>query len=198
MNATDKQVGGTHYKTAIQPVQYIHANGLNFFEGNVVKYITRHRKKGGKEDLKKAIHYIEMLIQFEYPEPKTFGSDNFEHPNAKSAVNPLLVDNIEEDGTISFANGEKIDISDLTPIGGGLVEWSKELKTMQVNIPDDAHAEVENIYPFKPDGYITNPKNKNGSCIGCMFSTFKRCSAPSLSIAAYCRKERIIYTSLKQ
>lgn len=65
-STTDKQVGGTHYKTAIQPVQYIHANGLNFFEGNVIKYITRHRSKGGKADLEKAIHYIEMLIQFEY------------------------------------------------------------------------------------------------------------------------------------
>ncbi len=66
MNPTDKQVGGTHYQTPIQPVQYIHANNLNFFEGNVVKYITRHRHKGGKADLEKAIHYIEMLIQFEY------------------------------------------------------------------------------------------------------------------------------------
>ena len=197
MNPTEKQIGDTHYKTTIQPVQYIHANGLNFFEGNVVKYITRHRNKGGRADLEKAIHYIEMLIQFEYPETSTFGSDNFEQPNAKSAVNPLLVDNIEEDGTISFANGEKINISDLKPIGGGLVEWSKELKTMQVNIPDDAHAAVEYIYFFEPDGYITNPKNKKGSCIGCMFSTFKRCSAPSLSMTAYCRKERIIYTSVK-
>lgn len=67
-SATEKQVGGTHYKTAIQPVQYIHANGLNFFEGNVIKYITRHRSKGGKVDLEKAMHYIEMLIQFEYKE----------------------------------------------------------------------------------------------------------------------------------
>lgn len=68
MNPTDTQVGGEHYRTKIQPVEYIHANNLNFFEGNVVKYITRHRNKGGKQDLEKAIHYIEMLIQFEYTE----------------------------------------------------------------------------------------------------------------------------------
>lgn len=68
MNATYKQIGGTHYKTTIQPVQYIHANNLNFFEGNVIKYITRHSSKGGKADLEKAIHYIEMLMEFEYPE----------------------------------------------------------------------------------------------------------------------------------
>lgn len=68
MNPTDTQVGGEHYRTQIQPVEYIYANNLNFFEGNVVKYITRHRRKGGKQDLQKAIHYIEMLIQFEYTE----------------------------------------------------------------------------------------------------------------------------------
>lgn len=68
MNPTNKQIGGTHYKTAIQPVQYIYANNLNFFEGNVIKYITRHRSKGGKADLEKAIHYIEMLMEFEYSE----------------------------------------------------------------------------------------------------------------------------------
>ena len=66
MNPTEKQIGGDHYQTKIQPVEYIHANGLNFFEGNVIKYITRHRRKGGNADLEKAIHYIEMLIQFEY------------------------------------------------------------------------------------------------------------------------------------
>jgi hypothetical protein len=62
-----RQVGGDHYKTAsIQPVEYIRANNLNFFEGNAVKYITRHRVKGGKADLEKAIHYLEMEIANSY------------------------------------------------------------------------------------------------------------------------------------
>ena len=66
MSALDKQVGGSHYKDmAIQPVEYIHKNGLGFCEGNVVKYITRWKTKNGIEDLKKVIHYAELLIQME-------------------------------------------------------------------------------------------------------------------------------------
>ncbi len=66
MSALDKQVDGDHYKNqAIQPVEYIHANNLDFFEGNVVKYVTRWRNKNGLADLEKAKHYIELLIQLE-------------------------------------------------------------------------------------------------------------------------------------
>ena len=66
MNATDTQVGGSHYKDmAIQPVQYIHANGIGFLEGNVIKYTTRWRDKGGLSDLRKARHYLDMLIELE-------------------------------------------------------------------------------------------------------------------------------------
>lgn len=65
--AKEIQVGGNHYKDLkIQPIEYIHANGLDYFEGNVVKYITRHRKKNGKQDLEKAKHYIDLLIELEY------------------------------------------------------------------------------------------------------------------------------------
>lgn len=61
------QVGGTHYeKMKIQPVEYIHANGLDFFEGNVVKYVTRHRSKNGAEDIKKAIDYCKMILKLDY------------------------------------------------------------------------------------------------------------------------------------
>jgi hypothetical protein len=66
MSALDKQVSGNHYKDkGIQPIIYIHANNLGFCEGNVVKYVTRWREKGGVADLRKAIHYIELLIQLE-------------------------------------------------------------------------------------------------------------------------------------
>lgn len=68
LSVLNKQVGGDHYKQDIQPVEYIKANNLDFFEGSVVKYITRWRKKGGVEDLKKAVHYLEMLIEFETTE----------------------------------------------------------------------------------------------------------------------------------
>ena len=66
MSALETQVAGSHYKDkAIQPVQYIHANRIGFFEGNVIKYVTRWRDKGGVADLRKAQHYIELLIELE-------------------------------------------------------------------------------------------------------------------------------------
>ncbi len=60
------QVGGQHYKDmAIQPVEFVHANGIGYFEGCAIKYLARWRKKNGVEDLKKAIHFIELLIELE-------------------------------------------------------------------------------------------------------------------------------------
>lgn len=68
LNPLDRQVAGNHYKDlAIQPVEYIHANGLDYFEGNVVKYVTRWRTKGGLADLQKARHYVDLLIALEFP-----------------------------------------------------------------------------------------------------------------------------------
>jgi hypothetical protein len=65
-NPLEVQVGGNHYKELpIQPVQYIFENGIGYFEGNVIKYVTRWRSKGGVADLEKARHYIDMLIDFE-------------------------------------------------------------------------------------------------------------------------------------
>lgn len=68
-NPLDRQVGGGHYiERGIQPIEYILSNNLNFPEGCVIKYVTRHRYKNGKQDLIKAIHYLEFLINHEYPE----------------------------------------------------------------------------------------------------------------------------------
>lgn len=69
--ATDKQVGGSHYQLPIQPIEYILANGLGYCEANVVKYVSRWRNKGGVQDLKKAIHYLEMLIEQEEKDAST-------------------------------------------------------------------------------------------------------------------------------
>ena len=67
VSALDKQVSGNHYKDkGIQPIVYIHANDLGFCEGNVVKYVTRHKEKNGAADIKKAIHYLELLLELEY------------------------------------------------------------------------------------------------------------------------------------
>ena len=66
-NATDKQVGGQHYKSmGIQPIEYIHKNNLDYFQGNVVKYISRHKSKNGAQDVQKAIHYCELILQMQY------------------------------------------------------------------------------------------------------------------------------------
>ena len=62
--AIKEQVGGNHYKDmAIQPIEYILKNGLGYCEGNVIKYISRYQFKNGVEDLKKAKHYIDLLIE---------------------------------------------------------------------------------------------------------------------------------------
>jgi len=66
MSATDMQVGGNHYKNMkIQPINYIQANDLGFCAGNVVKYVSRYQSKNGVEDLRKARHYIDLLIEAE-------------------------------------------------------------------------------------------------------------------------------------
>ena len=65
-NALGKQVDGGHYKDLkIQPIEYIHANNIPFAEGNIIKYVTRWRAKGGIKDLEKAKHFIELLIELE-------------------------------------------------------------------------------------------------------------------------------------
>jgi hypothetical protein len=66
MSVLENQVGGDHYRNkAIQPIQYIMANKLPFCEGNIVKYITRWREKGGVEDLRKIKEYCDFLIKEE-------------------------------------------------------------------------------------------------------------------------------------
>lgn len=64
MSANDTQHGGTHYKDKpVQPWDFIAANGIGYFEGNAIKYLCRWKEKGGIEDLRKAKHYIEKLIE---------------------------------------------------------------------------------------------------------------------------------------
>lgn len=61
------QVGGTHYKDMeIQPIEYIIKNKLDFPQGSIVKYISRYRKKGQAEDVKKVIHFAVLILQLEY------------------------------------------------------------------------------------------------------------------------------------
>ncbi len=66
MSALDTQVGGDHYKKLkIQPVEYMHANGIPFIEGCIIKYASRWRDKGGIADLEKIKHFAQLLIDLE-------------------------------------------------------------------------------------------------------------------------------------
>lgn len=66
MSANDKQHGGTHYKSQVVQVwDFITANNIPYLEGNAIKYLSRWRDKGGIEDLRKALHYVEKLIELE-------------------------------------------------------------------------------------------------------------------------------------
>ena len=72
MTVYDKQIGGKHYiKYKIQPSKFVVENKLLYPEGTVIKYILRHQDKGGKEDLLKAIHFIEMIIERDYSNEPT-------------------------------------------------------------------------------------------------------------------------------
>lgn len=67
MSALDMQVSGDHYsKLKIQPIEFIQANDLDFFQGNIVKYATRHKDKNGVDDLRKVIHYAQLAIELQY------------------------------------------------------------------------------------------------------------------------------------
>ena len=71
MSAYKKQGGGSHYlKFKIQPSRFVVENKLLYPEGTVIKYILRHQDKGGKEDLEKAKHFIDMIIKRDYENEK--------------------------------------------------------------------------------------------------------------------------------
>ena len=70
-----KQIGGDHYQSmTIQPSEFINKNNLPFAEGNAIKYLCRHKQKGQRKDLEKAIHYCQMAIDRDYPDKKDTAS----------------------------------------------------------------------------------------------------------------------------
>lgn len=67
--ALQTQVGGSHYKALpIQPVEFCQRNRLGYCESSAIKYLCRHRTKGRRQDLEKAKHFIDLLLQMEYPQ----------------------------------------------------------------------------------------------------------------------------------
>ena len=71
MSVWKKQVGGNHYKKyKLQPSRFVTENKLLYPEGCVIKYVVRHQDKGGKQDLEKAKHMIDMIIERDYSKPE--------------------------------------------------------------------------------------------------------------------------------
>ena len=67
MSAYKKQIGGSHYKSMVmQPSEFINKNRLPFAEGSAIKYICRHAAKGKEQDIHKAMHYLEMILERDY------------------------------------------------------------------------------------------------------------------------------------
>ena len=83
-SALDEQVGGDHYKKlGIQPIELIRDINANFFQGNVIKYVTRYKDKNGIKDLEKAKHYLELIEEL--------------HPNNNSSkITPYVVDKVND------------------------------------------------------------------------------------------------------
>ena len=101
-NPYDTQVGGSHYKDMkIQPSEFINKNKLQFAEGNAIKYICRHASKGQEQDLEKAKHYIDMIIDRDYGDDaeksKVFASDNIKVTYGDVSISDEYIKSIPKD-----------------------------------------------------------------------------------------------------
>ena len=77
MKPSDCQIGGNHYKDfAIQPAEFIQRNNIDWLSGNIIKYACRHAAKHGADDVRKIIHYAQLLLEWQYGEPSDFYSDS--------------------------------------------------------------------------------------------------------------------------
>lgn len=101
------QHGGKHYKEkGIQPIEYANANDLSFFQGNVVKYVTRYKDKKGVEDVKKAIHYLQMILEFEYGVLTDFSYSDTEE------IEELQTEDISEDTLSNYLKTLNVKVVD--------------------------------------------------------------------------------------
>ena len=108
-NPYDKQVGGDHYQNMkIQPAEFINKNQMKFAEGNAIKYICRHINKGGKQDLEKAKHYIDMIIERDYGD-ETYKSQTFASSIMEGNDTPTGHGTLSDDIQITYGD---LSISD--------------------------------------------------------------------------------------
>ena len=108
----EKQVGGNHYQTMkIQPAEFINKNKMLFAEGNAIKYICRHINKGGEQDLQKAKHYIDMIIERDYGDDseksKVFAGVSIKDPVDSDDIK-ISYSNEELNGAIYYPSGASV------------------------------------------------------------------------------------------
>ena len=108
----DKQVGGDHYQTMkIQPAEFVNKNKMLFAEGNAIKYICRHINKGGKQDLEKAKHYIDMIIERDYGD-ETYKSQTFASSIMEGNDTPTGHSTLSDDIQVTYSDLSNLSISD--------------------------------------------------------------------------------------
>jgi len=108
----DTQVGGDHYKKMkIQPSEFINKNEMQFAEGNAIKYICRHGSKGRLQDLEKAKHYIDMIIERDYADEAKNSSVDSGLDISYEGLSPTFVANMKgaDEIKVSYANEELND-----------------------------------------------------------------------------------------
>lgn len=89
MKTLETQIGGNHYKDMnIQPLEFIMANNLPYCEANIIKYICRYKSKNGIQDLNKARHYLDILIEHE--QRRTESGDSEEDSTSRSGATETL------------------------------------------------------------------------------------------------------------
>ena len=112
MSSYDKQVGGDHYQTMkIQPAEFVNKNKMLFAEGNAIKYICRHINKGGKQDLEKAKHYIDMIIERDYGD-ETYKSQTFASSIMEGNDTPTGHGTLSDDIQVTYSDLSNLSISD--------------------------------------------------------------------------------------
>lgn len=103
--ASDLQVGGDHYKSMkMQPAQFVHGLNLGYLRGNVIKYVSRHRRKAGKEDIRKALHYVELLKEWGDTDAQIFRTlDNVTKAMIQAATSDFVSQLHPKDGGVVWA-----------------------------------------------------------------------------------------------
>ncbi len=128
--ASARQVSGSHYKKyAIQPAEYCAKNKIGFLPGTAIKYVTRYKDKGGAEDIRKAIHILELILEFEYPallsnnkecKAKPEGLGQAIAPHTSGLAGPITPGSHRDEGELLYATPKlilKLESDDPDTIG---------------------------------------------------------------------------------